>query len=366
MCRSNVEKNFDLEDLYDSDVSSVHIATHKANQEKTVIKMFKRDKLANRVDLQNKVCRTLVPIHWSKRHDLNQLDGDKRPVSHGSLTAMQSVAESDQLISEPSLACHCAQVKQEWDVHSSLSHPNIIRSYLALEDSQGVKLFMEYAGESDAYSFISNKQRLSLREADACQLVYDVLTALRFMHSQVNGYWARYYLERLPLHASCVLQLKVAVALRHAQSKCVEGVTGICVASKFASCAVHVAGRLQHSPIITYLQHSFAQELPATSEQHPQSTCRGTRLLIPRSTRLEFLLQGIVHRDIKSENVFRTASGVWKLGDFGSSLRIGDKRVLDKQTIKLEGTYSFAAPEYIAIWNGFHRTQLLEATTFKV
>jgi aurora kinase len=202
--RSNVEKNFHLEDLYDSDVSSVHIATHKANQEKTVIKMFKRDKLANRVDLQNKV-------------------------------------------------------KQEWDVHSSLSHPNIIKSYLALEDSQGVKLFMEYAGESDAYSFISNKQRLCLREADACQLVYDVLTALSFMHGQ-----------------------------------------------------------------------------------------------------------GIVHRDIKSENVFRTASGVWKLGDFGSSLRIGDKRELDKQTVKLEGTYSFAAPEYITIWDGFNKTQLLEATTFKL
>lgn len=86
------------------------------------------------------------------------------------------------------LAAHLlSQVKQEWEVHSSLSHPNIIKSYLALEDADGVKLFMEYAGESDAYSFITNKQRLSLREADACQLVYDVLTALRYMHSQVRA-----------------------------------------------------------------------------------------------------------------------------------------------------------------------------------
>jgi serine/threonine protein kinase len=38
-----------------------------------------------------------------------------------------------------------------------------------------------------------------------------------------------------------------------------------------------------------------------------------------------------VHRDIKSENVFRTAGGAWKLGDFGSSLRIGDERLLSKQ-----------------------------------
>lgn len=78
-----------------------------------------------------------------------------------------------------------------------------------------------------------------------------------------------------------------------------------------------------------------------------------------------FFIQGIVHRDVKSENVFR-AGHVWKLGDFGSCLRIGDKRVFDKQVTKLEGTFSFAAPEYVAIWNAFNKTQLIEATTYKV
>jgi serine/threonine protein kinase len=77
------------------------------------------------------------------------------------------------------------QVKQEWEVHASLSHPNIIQAYLGMEDSSGVKLFMEYAGDSDAYSYINAKQRLCLREDDARQLVYDVLTALQYMHSQV-------------------------------------------------------------------------------------------------------------------------------------------------------------------------------------
>eukprot|EP00882_Tetradesmus_deserticola_P025321 GHRQ01027802.1.p3 GENE.GHRQ01027802.1~~GHRQ01027802.1.p3 ORF type:complete len:128 (-),score=51.25 GHRQ01027802.1:777-1160(-) len=76
--------------------------------------------------------------------------------------------------------------------------------------------------------------------------------------------------------------------------------------------------------------------------------------------------QGIVHRDIKSENVFRTASGVWKLGDFGSSLRVGDERLLARQVLKLEGTFSFAAPEYISIWSAFTRAQLTAATSFKV
>ncbi len=79
-----------------------------------------------------------------------------------------------------------------------------------------------------------------------------------------------------------------------------------------------------------------------------------------------FPQQGIVHRDVKSENVFRTAEGTWKLGDFGSALRLGDARLMTKQPLKLEGTFSFAAPEYIAIWNSFTRQELLSATTFKV
>lgn len=70
-----------------------------------------------------------------------------------------------------------------------MSHPNIIQAYLGMEDSNGVKLFMEYAGDSDAYSYINAKQRLCLREGDARQLVYDVLDALKYMHSQVSARW---------------------------------------------------------------------------------------------------------------------------------------------------------------------------------
>lgn len=71
-------------------------------------------------------------------------------------------------------------------MHASLKHPNIIQAYLGMEDKAGVRLFMEYAGDSDAYSYINAKQRLSLREDDALQLVFDVLTALQYMHSQVG------------------------------------------------------------------------------------------------------------------------------------------------------------------------------------
>jgi hypothetical protein len=54
--RSNLERSFALEELYEGDISSVHIATCRANQEKVVIKVFNRRCLEARVDLQNKVC----------------------------------------------------------------------------------------------------------------------------------------------------------------------------------------------------------------------------------------------------------------------------------------------------------------------
>ena len=44
-------------------------------------------------------------------------------------------------------------------------------------------------GESDAYSYLSAKSRLSLREDDARQLMRDVLSALAYMHDRVSNGW---------------------------------------------------------------------------------------------------------------------------------------------------------------------------------
>lgn len=48
-----------------------------------------------------------------------------------------------KLLSRPDLQ---QKLKQEWEIHASLEHPNIIRAYLAAEDDSSVGLFMEYAG----------------------------------------------------------------------------------------------------------------------------------------------------------------------------------------------------------------------------
>lgn len=48
-----------------------------------------------------------------------------------------------KLLSRPDLQ---QKLKQEWDIHTSLEHPNVISAYLATEDDISVGLFMEYAG----------------------------------------------------------------------------------------------------------------------------------------------------------------------------------------------------------------------------
>ncbi len=55
----------------------------------------------------------------------------------------------------------------------------------------------KHPGDSDAYSYLSAKDRASLREQDARQLVWDVLEALLYLHQQVGQ-------QRLMCVCSCV------------------------------------------------------------------------------------------------------------------------------------------------------------------
>lgn len=108
--------------------------------------------------------------------------------------------------------------------------------------------------------------------------------------------------------------------------------------------------------------HSKAYPQHSPTQQHsPPLTLSPTSATCPHPPRR--LLQGIAHRDIKPENVFHTADGVWKLGDFGSAVWL---ERLDKRPLKLEGTFSFAAPEYVALWDKCTSSQLQAATTKKV
>ena len=55
-----------------------------------------------------------------------------------------------------------------------------------------------------------------------------------------------------------------------------------------------------------------------------------------------------MHRDVKTENIYRTDEGHWKLGDFGSALEV--EALEEGQALHPEGTLSYSAPEYVQLW----------------
>lgn len=69
----------------------------------------------------------------------------------------------------------------------------------------------------------------------------------------------------------------------------------------------------------------------------------GKRILIEVAQALEYLhnIAGIVHQDIKPENIVLTHTGVAKICDFGMALSVGEK------VTKARGTLEYCAPEML-------------------
>jgi eukaryotic-like serine/threonine-protein kinase len=76
--------------------------------------------------------------------------------------------------------------------------------------------------------------------------------------------------------------------------------------------------------------------------RHPALTWL-LRLLLPAAG-----VQGVVHRDVKPENFYRTDDGHWKLGDFGSAVEV--EALGEGEALHPEGTLSYSAPEYVKLW----------------
>ena len=58
-------------------------------------------------------------------------------------------------------------------------------------------------------------------------------------------------------------------------------------------------------------------------------------------------LQGIIHRDLKANNIFCSAHGIVKLGDFGISKALGDNQNVARTMV---GTPYYMSPEILKVW----------------
>lgn len=98
--------------------------------------------------------------------------------SSGRLVAIKSIRK-DKIKDEQDLM----HIRREIEIMSSLNHPHIIAIHEVFENSSKIVIVMEYASRGDLYDYISQRQRLS--ERDARHFFRQIVSAVHYCHQ--NG-----------------------------------------------------------------------------------------------------------------------------------------------------------------------------------
>ncbi|KAL2770974.1 NUAK family SNF1-like kinase 2 [Daubentonia madagascariensis] len=96
----------------------------------------------------------------------------------GRLVAIKSIRK-DKIKDEQDLM----HIRREIEIMSSLNHPHIIAIHEVFENSSKIVIVMEYASRGDLYDYISERQRLS--ERDARHFFRQIVSAVHYCHQ--NG-----------------------------------------------------------------------------------------------------------------------------------------------------------------------------------
>ena len=75
-------------------------------------------------------------------------------------------------------------LKNELNILSNLDHPNIVKYYREYEDDHYIHIVMEYLKGYDLYKIIALRTYNNLDEQNMCEIIYQLLKALSFIHSQ--------------------------------------------------------------------------------------------------------------------------------------------------------------------------------------
>uniref|UniRef100_A0A8C5L9Z4 non-specific serine/threonine protein kinase n=1 Tax=Jaculus jaculus TaxID=51337 RepID=A0A8C5L9Z4_JACJA len=95
--------------------------------------------------------------------------------SSGRLVAIKSIRK-DKIKDEQDLL----HIRREIEIMSSLNHPHIIAIHEVFENSSKIVIVMEYASQGDLYDYISERTRLSEREAR--HFFRQIVSALHYCH----------------------------------------------------------------------------------------------------------------------------------------------------------------------------------------
>jgi calcium-dependent protein kinase len=75
-------------------------------------------------------------------------------------------------------------IKNEVNILSNLDHPNIVKYFGVYEDDLYIHILMEYLKGYDLYKIIALKKYTDFDEKDVCEIIFQLLQALSFIHNQ--------------------------------------------------------------------------------------------------------------------------------------------------------------------------------------
>jgi eukaryotic-like serine/threonine-protein kinase len=120
--------------------------------------------------------------------------------------------------------------------------------------------------------------------------------------------------------------------------------------------------RLLSDPKLPYivLEYVDGRTLRAHLREHAQLPVDEALALTARlAETLEYVhAQGVVHRDLKPDNILITPKGEVKLADFGIALRVGSRRLTFSHLSNAVGTPDYMAPEQVRGERGDVRTDV--------
>jgi aurora kinase, other len=76
------------------------------------------------------------------------------------------------------------QLQREVEVHSRLSHPNIVQFYAYFHDEENVYILLEYCNGNSLYHYLQNLSSKKLNESDASKFISQLCSALQYCHSK--------------------------------------------------------------------------------------------------------------------------------------------------------------------------------------
>lgn len=180
----DLSKNEDIDDWFElkkkkedkRQAVSVHVIVKFAGKKEEAKEEVQMEKFPDRVEFDTK---------YKKEEEIGQgafsivYKGIR--IEDGLTVAIKQVNKKSQSADQLKL------LRREIDVMRKLSnHPNVVKLYDVFEDDKSILMVIEYMTGGELYDQII--QRGSFTEADASEIVYQILSALAYIHSNGIGH----------------------------------------------------------------------------------------------------------------------------------------------------------------------------------